>query len=129
MEKLIVVALGGAAGCVCRYLLAMGLSGWFGGAFPWGTLAVNLLGSGLLAAILQIVASTNLIDPLWRLALTTGFMGGFTTYSTFNFETMTYLQAGDYLRAFAYAAVTGVGCLLSGFAGMALAKALVQNGL
>lgn len=120
MEKVLVVALGGAAGCVCRYLLATSLGG--SSAFPWGTLLVNVVGSGLLGVVMQTVASTNLIDPLLRLALTTGFMGGFTTYSTFNYETLKYLEAGEWASALGYVLATSLGCLLSGFGGILLVR-------
>ncbi|HET9209989.1 MAG TPA: CrcB family protein, partial [Thermoanaerobaculia bacterium] len=88
MARFLWICLGGAAGTGARYLL----SGWLlraaGPGFPWGTLAVNVIGSFLLGLILQVSLTTTLISPTLRLALTTGVMGGFTTYSTFNYETL-----------------------------------------
>lgn len=92
MERFLWICVGGAAGTGARYLL----SGWaqklLGGAFPYGTLAVNLLGSFLLAALVHITVTTEWVSPTVRMAITTGAMGGFTTYSTFSYETMSTLR-------------------------------------
>ena len=88
MTRFLWICVGGAAGTGARYLL----SGWalatLGASFPWGTLAVNVLGSFLLGLLMQVGITTSLLSPTLRLALTTGVMGGFTTYSTFNYETI-----------------------------------------
>jgi len=123
--RLVVVCLGGAVGSGARYLL----SGWvlrvLGTGFPWGTLAVNLLGSFLLALILQVGLETGTPSPTWRLALTTGAMGGFTTYSTLNNETLTYLRESAWLLGALNVAGTVLGCLLAGLAGLAVARWVV----
>ncbi len=123
MQRFFWICLGGAAGTGARYAL----SGWvllvFGTAFPWGTLAVNLIGSFLLGATMHMALTTNWIAPALRLALTTGFLGGFTTYSTFNYETLQYFQEKAWLLGFANIAVTVVSCLLAGAAGLVLARA------
>jgi fluoride exporter len=112
------ICVGGAAGTGARYLL----SGWaltaLGTTFPWGTLVVNVLGSFLLGFLMQVGVATPLLSPTLRLALTTGVMGGFTTYSTFNYETMRYVQDGSWPLALANVAVTLVGCFAAGFAGI-----------
>src|SRR3954452_24123423 len=99
MARFLWICLGGAAGTGARYLL----SGWLlraaGPGFPWGTLAVNVLGSCLLGLIMQVPLPPALLPPTLRLALTTGVMGGFTTYSTFTYETLQYLQQNDWLAA------------------------------
>ena len=118
MTRFLWICLGGAAGTGARYLL----SGWalvaLGTTFPWGTLVVNLLGSFLLGLIMQVGVATPLLSPTLRLALTTGVMGGFTTYSTFNYETIRYVQDGSWLLAFGNVAATLAGCLAAGFAGI-----------
>jgi CrcB protein len=118
MARLLWICLGGAAGTGARYLL----SGWLlraaGPGFPWGTLAVNVLGSFLLGLIMQVSLTTGLIPPTLRLALTTGVMGGFTTYSTFNYETLQYLQQNDWLAACANVAATLLVCLAAGVLGV-----------
>ena len=125
MLRVSLVALGGAAGSACRYLLGLWMVGRFGGAFPWGTLLINLLGSGLMALIMQLSLSSTRLDPLLVLALTTGFMGGFTTYSTFNFEVLRALQAGAWGVAGTYVALTVTGGLLAGVAGMQLGRLIL----
>ena len=118
MARFLWICLGGAAGTGARYLL----SGWLlraaGPGFPWGTLAVNVLGSFLLGLIMQVSLTTGLIPPTLRLALTTGVMGGFTTYSTFNYETLQYLQQNDWLAACANVAATLLVCLAAGVLGV-----------
>ena len=116
------ICLGGAFGTGARYLI----SGWalliLGTAFPWGTLAVNVLGSFFLSAIMQAALTSNLIAPTLRLALTTGVLGGFTTYSTFNYETLAYLREGAWWMGLVNLLVTVVLCLGAGVAGIAAAR-------
>lgn len=115
--RLFWICFGGACGTGARYLL----SGWtlrtFGAAFPYGTLAVNLIGSFLLAALMYAGVEGGSMPPTLRLALTTGVMGGFTTYSTFSYETMRYLQDGSWLLAVSNVLVTVFGCLVACFLG------------
>jgi CrcB protein len=127
MARLLWICLGGAAGTGARYLL----SGWLlraaGPGFPWGTLAVNVIGSFLLGLIMQVSLTTGLISPALRLALTTGVMGGFTTYSTFNYETLQYLQQNEWLAAFTNVAVTLLVCLAAGALGVLGGKLLAGS--
>ena len=122
MSRFLWICFGGAVGTGARYLL----SGWalavLGASFPYGTLAVNVLGSFLLGLIMQIGIATPLLSPTLRLTLTTGVMGGFTTYSTFNYETIRYVQDGSWQLAFTNVAVTLVGCLATGIAGLAAGR-------
>jgi fluoride exporter len=124
VNRLLWICLGGAAGTGARYLL----SGWalaaFGVSFPWGTLSVNVIGSFLLGLIMQIGLTTDLFSPTLRLALTTGVMGGFTTYSAFNYETMGYIQDGAWRLALGNVVLTLALCLAAGFAGVALGRSL-----
>jgi CrcB protein len=116
------IGFGGAAGTIARYLL----SGWalerFGSGFPFGTLAVNLIGSFLLAALMYLGVEAGMLPPTVRLALTTGVMGGFTTYSTFSYETMRYLQDGAWGLALLNMSVTLGGCLLACILGWTVAQ-------
>ena len=117
MERLLWVCLGSAAGGGARYLV----SGWvlqlFGSAFPYGTLAVNLLGSFLLSVLMFAGVEAAAIPPTVRIALTTGVMGGFTTYSTFSYETMRYLQDGAWATAIVNVLLTLVVCLAASILG------------
>jgi CrcB protein len=125
MERLLWVCLGSAFGGGARYLV----SGWtldaFGASFPWGTLVVNLVGSFLLAALMFTGIESTSLSPTVRLALTTGVMGGFTTYSTFSYETMRYLQDGAWGIAIANVLVTVLGCLAACLLGWAGARWLL----
>ena len=122
MTRFLWICLGGAVGTGARYLV----SGWalvaLGTSFPYGTLAVNVIGSFLLGFLMQVGIATPLLSPTLRLTLTTGVMGGFTTYSAFNYETMRYVQDGSWQLAFANVAVTLAGCLAAGFAGLAAGR-------
>lgn len=127
MDRWFWIGLGGAAGTLARY----GLSTWcqqrFGAGFPYGTLAVNVLGSFLLGVILQIAATTELLSPTLRLGLSTGVMGGFTTYSSFNYETIKLFEDRAWMAGVANVVITVAGCLLAGVLGMAVARRLVAS--
>jgi CrcB protein len=103
------------------------LGGAAGPGFPWGTLAVNVIGSFLLGLIMQVSLSTGLLSPTLRLGLTTGVMGGFTTYSTFNYETLQLCQRNEWLPAFANLAATLLGCLAVGVLGIFAGRLLVGD--
>jgi CrcB protein len=128
MMRVLLVGLAGALGTIARYGISLAAGKALGAAFPYGTLVVNVLGCFLIAAVVQVSLTTSLISPLLRLTLTTGFMGGLTTYSAFNYETTTLLQN----RAFGAAAVnfgaTVAGCFLAGLLGLAVAQGLVKSG-
>ena len=99
---LIFVAAGGAIGAVARYLLAVRLYNQLGVDFPWGTLGVNVLGCGLLGIVLGLVEERGAFTPQVRSFLTVGVLGGFTTFSTFTYESWQYLREGDPLKSGLY---------------------------
>ena len=117
LSRIFWVGLGGMAGSVARYLLSAWLTKTLGPAFPFGTLAVNLIGSLLLGAIMAIALHTAALSPGAQLGLTTGVMGGFTTYSTFNFETLRLLEDRAWALAGLYVGATLLGCLALGWLG------------
>lgn len=119
-SRLVIVAAGGAAGSVARYLIGVAFVARLGPGFPWGTLLVNVVGSGLLGLLLP----ASRLPPNLLLGLGTGVMGGFTTYSTYNAETFRYLQAGAYGHAALYVAITIAGGMLSCFFGFTLGRQL-----
>ncbi|HXZ86528.1 MAG TPA: CrcB family protein [Myxococcota bacterium] len=127
MDRLAWVCLGSALGGGARYLVSLAALNLLGASFPWGTLAVNVVGSFLISFIMHVALETTLIAPSLRIFLTTGIMGGLTTYSTFNFETLGFAAEGDWPRAGANLAVTVVGCLVAGVLGVASGRALVGN--
>lgn len=127
MYRFTLICLGGAVGTGARYLIATGAPRLLGTSFPYATLIVNVAGSFLLGAIMHIGLTTNLITPQTRLVLTTGVMGGFTTYSTFNYETMEYLREGAFSVAALNVGATLLLCLLAGALGLAVARWLVGS--
>lgn len=122
MLRLLAICLGGAVGTAGRYLLAIWLPTVAGTAFPWATLTVNVAGSFLLGAIMQTGMTTEVMSPTLRLALTTGVMGGFTTYSTFNYETLNYFSEGAWATGLLNIGATVVVCLVAGIGGVAVAR-------
>ena len=120
------IALGGIIGTLARYVL----QGWIqlrpgAGAFPLGTLAINIAGSLALGFIVRFATGSAVVAPELRGGLTIGFCGAFTTMSTFSYETVALLSDGDYWRAGLYAGGTVLGCLLATLAGIALANRLL----
>ncbi len=101
--NLIYVFLGGGVGAVCRYLVTTQIGMRLGTFFPFGTLTVNVVGSllmGLIMGMLAVLARTSgLLPEQVRLLLTVGFLGGFTTFSSFSLETLTLLRGGSYALA------------------------------
>jgi CrcB protein len=124
VAKLLAVCLGGALGSGARYLVSLGALRFLGAGFPWGTLTVNVVGSFLLGVLAHLAAQELPASPAMRLLITTGFCGGFTTYSTFNNETLKLLEDGRMGLAAGYLIGTAVLCLGLGFAGVASARHL-----
>jgi fluoride exporter len=122
MSRFLWICLGGAAGTGARYLLSGLTLSAFGASFPYGTLAVNVIGSFLVGLLMQVGLATPLLSPTLRLTLTTGVMGGFTTYSTFNYETIRYVQDGAWHLAAVNVSITLATCLAAGFAGVAAGR-------
>ena len=122
MLRLLLVGLAGALGTCTRYLVGIGAGRLFGVGFPFGTLIVNLLGCFLIAAVAQLALTTEMISPTLRLTLTTGFMGGLTTYSSFNLETTRLLQDRAWYAAAINFGATVAGCFLAGLLGLAVAR-------
>ena len=125
VDRLLWVSLGSAIGGALRYATSQLALALLGSSFPYGTLAVNLVGSFLIGLIMHVGISSNLISPAFRLFLTTGMMGGFTTYSAFNYETLTLLREGSWEMGLINALVMLVGCLAAGVAGVALGRSLI----
>lgn len=125
MIRFTLICIGGAIGTGARYLTSLWAASAFGLTFPYGTLIVNVTGSFLIAFLMQLGSTSELLSPDARLILTTGVMGGFTTYSTFNYETTNYFRNGAWYLGAANIAVTLASCLVAGLAGLALARLLV----
>ncbi len=116
MSRFLLVCFAGAVGTGARYLIGTWIAR-SGPVFPWATLSVNVLGSFVISLVMQVALNTTSVTDTWGLALTTGLMGGFTTYSAFNYETLALLDKGAWGLAAANVAVTLLACLLAGMAG------------
>jgi fluoride exporter len=127
MTRVFLIGLAGAFGTLTRYGIGLWAGKALGTGFPYGTLLVNLLGCFLITAISYLALATTLVSPTLRLTLTTGFMGGLTTYSSFDLETTNLLRERAWLTAAANVGVTLAGCFLAGLLGLALARRLVGN--
>lgn len=115
------VGLGGALGSIARYHVGK-LVDRPGAYLPWGTLTVNVVGSFLIALVLHVASRTQTISPTAQLALTTGVLGGFTTYSAFNEQTLAMARNGAWIPVIVYVLSTLVGCLAAGALGWAVAQ-------
>jgi CrcB protein len=121
MERLLWICLAGAAGTGTRYLIALWAAQRLGSAFPFGTLIVNLGGCFAIAAVMH-AAGTFAWSPTLRSAITIGFIGGLTTYSSFNYETTRLIEEGATGAAFVNAMATILGAFAAGWLGMLCAR-------
>jgi len=113
-------------GTGARYLLSVWMLKALGPGFPFGTLAVNVIGSFLICAIMQVGTATELIPPTLRVVLTVGVLGGFTTYSSFDYETFVFAKEGAFLLAALNLGLTLVLCFVAGFLGDWAVRALLR---
>ena len=124
MSRTVLVALGGLAGCLCRYWMTGFVQQSTDSDFPLGTLAVNILGSFVIGLMMSLSLERGVISAESRLLLTTGFCGGFTTMSTFSYETLALLRDGQAALAFGNLGGTIVGCFGAVWLGQLLARLL-----
>ena len=120
MVRLLIVGAGGCLGAIARYLLSGAVHRWTGGTFPAGTLFVNVLGCLIIGAAMVFVEDHPVLGPNARLFLTIGLLGGFTTFSSFGYETVELLTDGQWGLAAANVGlnvVVGVGAVFAGRVG------------
>ncbi|MDP1565307.1 MAG: fluoride efflux transporter CrcB [Polaromonas sp.] len=110
MHAVLAICVGASAGALARWGLALWLTP--GGILPWGTLAANLIGGYLIGVCIAVFQSLPQLDPVWRLMLVTGFLGGLTTFSSFSAEVVTFLMEERYGLALGTAALHVLGSLL-----------------
>lgn len=125
MERLLLICFGGAIGTGARYLTALAAARWFGSEFPYGTLIVNLVGAFIIGLIQQLGTEALLIPDNVRLFVTTGMMGGLTTYSTFSYETVRLMESNAWAHAWINIIVTTVFCLSLCFLGIVVGRGLM----
>jgi CrcB protein len=124
--RFLLICLGGAFGTGARYGVQILAVRWMGSSFPYGTLAVNVLGSILIGLVNEVAFTTSLIPPTVRVMLTIGVMGGFTTYSSFSFETLELAKDGAWLGAGVNVLLNTALCLAGCGLGIALGKLLAR---
>jgi fluoride exporter len=122
--RLLLIGAFGAVGTLARYGLQGIVQIKMGSTFPYGTLLINLTGCFFLGLIGQSLLNRVIVPPEWRMAITIGFFGGYTTFSSFGWETAKMLESGEWLRASTYVAASVVLGLLLSVAGIRLANQL-----
>jgi len=120
--RLLLIALFGAIGTLARYGLQGVVQIKMGSTFPYGTLLINLTGCFFLGLVGQLTLNRMIISPDWRVAIAVGFFGGYTTFSSFGWETAKMLEAGEWLRAGTYVASSVVLGLILSVAGINIAN-------
>lgn len=125
MNQILAVAVGGSFGAVFRFLVSSGVYQWLGRGFPFGTLAVNIVGSfllGLLTEALIVQRISHAHD--YRFAILIGFIGAFTTFSTFSLETFYLIEQGQWSKAFANVLISVFSCILAVWLGLLCSRGL-----
>lgn len=120
--NLVLIAMGGALGAVSRFLVGNFVSKLTHSSLPWGTFAINILGCLFMGFLMTVIMERELLPAAWRLFLCIGFLGGFTTFSSFGYEALMLLAEGALLQAFAYAAVSVLLGLAAAYIGVVLAR-------
>ena len=123
MTRFLVVAAGGALGAVSRYGVTLLVSTFWNRDFPLATIFINISGSFILGFFATYAAERSTIDPLWRLLVATGFVGAYTTFSTFEYETQRLAEAG----ALAWGALNVLTSVAAGFAAVQLGVFLARR--
>lgn len=116
------IAMGGALGAMSRFAMSHHVYQIFGREFAWGTLSVNLIGSFIMGLVAIILVDKVGVSTEWRAFIMVGFLGAFTTFSTFSYETMQYIEIGEMNKAILNIAVSVITCLVAVWLGMLTAK-------
>jgi CrcB protein len=123
MQKYLLIAVGGALGSIARYWVGSTISGRLGTKFPYGTFVINVMACILIGFSITYLGKRVDLNPAWRFLIPVGFIGAFSTFSTYEWETLSTLRSG----AFALAALYAVGSLILGLASAWLGAALAEG--
>ncbi len=124
MNQTLAIAAGGALGALLRFWMSNGVYALLGRGFPYGTLAVNVLGSLVMGYLYIVMIERLAIGAEWRAFALVGLLGAFTTFSTFSIETLNLLEQADYAKALANMLVSVLACIAAAFVGVSLARQL-----
>ena len=124
MQMILAIMIGGAFGAAARYLVATGMVSWLGRDFPYATITVNILGSFLTGLLTMLLLQRFSLDPLLKAAILVGFLGAFTTFSTFSLDAFSLFEQGAHFKALAYILSSVVACIVALWLGMLLGKQL-----
>jgi CrcB protein len=119
----LIIGAGGFVGAITRYILAVWIGQRWGRSFPLGTFVINITGSFLIGLLMTLMAERFTENPQWRLLLVVGFLGAYTTFSTFEFETGALLNDGEWL----YASLNVIGSVVVGFIALKLGEVLAKS--
>ena len=123
MRLLIMIAIAGAVGALGRYGISTALSKAFAtSGFPWGTLAVNVIGCFIIGYVMHVGLNTDMIPPDWRIAITVGFLGALTTFSSFSYETVQLIEKTEYMLAAGNIGANMIVAILATIGGLMLGK-------
>jgi fluoride exporter len=118
------IAAGGVLGANARYLVGLYIADRFGAAYPYGTFLINVTGSLVIGFFLTLISDRVAINPLWRLFFATGFLGAYTTFSTYTYEAAILIRGGAYVPGFLYLVGSVLGGMIGVFAGIVAAERL-----
>ncbi len=124
MGELGAIAAGGAFGALMRFWVSNGVYAWLGRGFPWGTLSVNIVGSFVIGLAFVLLTERLSFGSEVRAFIMIGFLGAFTTFSTFSLETLSLMQEGLLLKAVVNILISVILCIIATWSGMMLARSL-----
>jgi len=123
MLNILIIGIGGFLGAIARYGAALWIGQRWGRTFPLGTFVINVSGSFLIGLLMTLFAERYLVNPQWRLLLVVGFLGAYTTFSTFEYETGALLKDSEWLLAM----LNVVASVVVGFIALKLGEVLAKN--
>ena len=124
MAQLLAIAAGGSVGAVMRFIVSTGIYSWLGRGFPYGTLVVNVIGSLLMGLLYELFLQRLSVSPEVRAVLLVGFLGAFTTFSTFSIETINLIEQGYVIKAIVNVLASVILCMLAAWVGLLIARQL-----
>jgi CrcB protein len=123
IRKILVIGMGGFLGAVCRYGVAVWTGQRWGRSFPLGTFVINVSGSFLIGLLMPLLTERFIVSPQWRLLLVVGFLGAYTTFSTFEYETGALVKDGQWL----YAGLNVMGSVVAGFIALKIGEVIAKS--